>query len=382
MRKIFFISLWVLIFSIGWENLVLVSKIGTISHALGLGTFFIAILAYCFYPLLRRPSIIHVLIICYLGWNAISFLWSNYPAISLRTLITQIQLFVLIWLIWQASQDNKSIIILEQAYITGLLISIVSLFICYFKGVQSVYLRYSAVGFNANDIAVAIALGIPLSWFLFLKFDKLILKIINLIVLLCSLAAIILTGSRTGMIVGSIGFCYLLITFFNTNKIEKVITILILLSCLAIIIFFINSATFQRILSVKSELLHGTWGGRIIIWKMGIKQWFAHPLLGIGIGCYKQAVKWQGLLAASHNTFLQILVETGIIGFLLFMNINFLLFKKIVLLPSIEKKLFIIIFIIIFLGLSVLSWGLRKQLWIMYAFMLGHIYNQKSQKID
>ena len=380
MRKFFFISLWLLIFSIGWENIFVVPGVGTISHVLGIGCFLIAILAYCFNPVLRKLSIFHILISFYLGWNAISYLWSNYPAVSLKTLITQFQLFVLIWLIWQVSQDKKSIKILEQAYVLGLLISIIAIFISYLKGEQSVYLRYSALGFNANDIAIAIAFGIPLSWFLFLEFNNIFLKFVNFVIMICSLAAIILTGSRSGMIVGSIGFLYLLIVFSDINMRQKIITCLILLSCVAIIVFFINSATFQRILTVKSELTHGTWGGRIIIWKIGIKQWFDNPILGIGIGCFKQTVKWQGHVASSHNTFLQILVETGIVGFILFMAINSLLFKKIISLPLLERKLFFIIFIAIFLGLSVLSWGLRKQLWIIYAFMIGHVYNKDLNK--
>ncbi len=76
--------------------------------------------------------------------------------------------------------------------------------------------------------------------------------------------------------------------------------------------------------------------GRLGIWKKGIILVLTHPLTGVGVNCFGNAIgdlrgelgekpKWQ----APHNSYVQVAAETGIIGLFLFYSLIIRSFRNI-----------------------------------------------------
>jgi O-antigen ligase len=87
------------------------------------------------------------------------------------------------------------------------------------------------------------------------------------------------------------------------------------------VIQYLDLATIQRF-SVDN-IVQNKGSDRLIIWNMAMDQFRNAPLCGIGIGSF-QSITLRGV----HNQFLIVLVETGIIGFLLYAISLIYFFKK------------------------------------------------------
>jgi O-antigen ligase len=62
-------------------------------------------------------------------------------------------------------------------------------------------------------------------------------------------------------------------------------------------------------------------GGRVDIWKRGMREFWENPLTGVGVNGFAPAVGWQradegisGKWQTAHSVYVQVLVETGIVG--------------------------------------------------------------------
>ena len=86
------------------------------------------------------------------------------------------------------------------------------------------------------------------------------------------------------------------------------------------------AASRQRLATIGAELVQGTLHKRTTIWKAGLRAWKQRPVAGVGWGAYPDAVKPElgvppiaGHEYVAHNSFLSVLVETGLPGFALWM---------------------------------------------------------------
>ncbi|WP_455648869.1 O-antigen ligase family protein [Enterocloster citroniae] len=151
------------------------------------------------------------------------------------------------------------------------------------------------------------------------------------------------------------GFTAILMTYYlrrpekRTGRFFQVLLIGIFLTA-AFYVSAINIPALRevlfRFLTIGSDQESTT---RFLMWKLALKLFMSFPIFGIGWGGYKyqfhlslydprvRADRYQYLNA--HNVYLQLLSETGIVGFLLFMSGAIIIFyKTIVLLKHDEIK--------------------------------------------
>ena len=72
----------------------------------------------------------------------------------------------------------------------------------------------------------------------------------------------------------------------------------------------------KLLLNRDSNTINDVSAGRYILWKEAIQRFFSSPIIGIGWGRFKDYVPYpfKGTINNVHNTYLQFLCETGIIG--------------------------------------------------------------------
>jgi len=117
--------------------------------------------------------------------------------------------------------------------------------------------------------------------------------------------------------------------------------------------------------------------GRPRIWQNNLEIYAGMPidrqLAGVGIG-NKWGLGGEEGIMDSHSDFLDVLIQTGVIGFLLFILIQVLFIKKIVSLPREEKYLFVAIFVAVAI-MNVISnsyvtrFGLAQLYYLLIAYV-------------
>ena len=149
-----------------------------------------------------------------------------------------------------------------------------------------------------------------------------------------------LTGSRTMLI--SIPFILMLYLIVYNKKNSLIKPLIIVTGSFFLLLFinyiasFLNLAAFERITGFLSSLSRADLAfstikseERFILWDVGIKMLLDNPLFGVGFGGYRdnrRSFEIYGGMA--HNSYIDILSETGIIGFLFAFSMIYLTYKR------------------------------------------------------
>jgi O-antigen ligase len=149
-------------------------------------------------------------------------------------------------------------------------------------------------------------------------------------------------------------------------------------------LLFVPSSSWERLSTLPSEFAHGTLTGRTIIWKAGWEIFRAHPFLGIGANAFRLIVSRvlaepirldQSLFLPpappAHNTFLSVLVEQGVIGFAVFCALLGVLAVSLRAMPPFPQRLWIVSFGVWVVGVSSLTWEMRKPTWFFFGLILA-----------
>jgi O-antigen ligase len=207
----------------------------------------------------------------------------------------------------------------------------------------SAFVAVFATGSNYNELQRAVGLsggantatryfiyGLVLLFYLQDHYsNKWIVRLFFVAGTLILLWGIILTGSRSGII---LLFFVALIQVFQafTGRNRSILIILVLGLALFWFTNFAEGTVMEPEAIVTSIVERtDTVGSRYDTWEAGWKMFLDHPIRGVGIGRYSNYVPvyWDGtsfnMVVTPHNTFIHVLSETGIIGFSFFLFIIF-----------------------------------------------------------
>lgn len=181
--------------------------------------------------------------------------------------------------------------------------------------VDSIQRGYGLIGM-ATQVGINFCLGVPL--LTALLFDKHRKKLLLFPVFVLNVTGLLLSFSR-GAIVGTI----LAISFvLYLHKRQK-----LLVACLVIGIasVFIYSSAIQLLPQNQQRFVQGkdgSAGARLPYVQIGLRMFADRPLTGWGYGGFSENCMRYGspIKLEAHNTFVQVLVEYGILGFIAFLT--------------------------------------------------------------
>ena len=192
----------------------------------------------------------------------------------------------------------------------------------------------------------------------------------------------LLTFSRGGIVaLILVVILYIILADF----LKKVKMILIALLCLVVIYAacsFMQIDLNQIISSRINDFSSDKGSGRFELWEQAINYFMSHPLLGIGAFNFSDYYAFEhNEKLYVHNTYLEILVEAGIIGFLFYLSFLFLFIIKLFKTKLHNKEPFIILTLFSFLLQMVsLSLMINEALFSFLAIALKYIsvYERKE----
>lgn len=386
MRKIAFWLSIVFIFTIPWEG-IRIADLGSMAKLVGLVAFAAWANAILFTGKVRPFHSSHLMIGLVLLWNVASLLWSMNLNETLERLQTYVQLILLVWLIWDLYVTPEQIRIGQQAYILGAYVSVWSTISNYLAGKAIGNSgRYTGLGFNANDLALILVLGLPIAWQLAVTASVdgsrkgRVLRFINFAYVPPALFAILLTASRTAVLSMLPAFWFILGSMVRLKPGPRILIAVALVGALIVLQPYVPQTSIDRLSTTSSELTEGDLNGRTQIWEHGMNFFQEHPILGAGSGAFKSINPDRRV---AHNTYLSLLVETGIVGFFLFSTMVFLAVYQVKNQHRWMAAFWLVVFLSWAIGISSMSWETRKITWLIMAWVVasGQVLTQHKKNL-
>jgi len=378
MRSIVFVLLWCMVFVIPWEVWGSVPRLGTLVRLVGYVAVVAAFISVATRLSVRRLPLAFLALILFVGWNFMSAFWAVNPQVAMRTCVTYAMLLLFAWMIWEFCPSYEQQLGLMRAYILGSVVSLVALYWSYFFGeisFQAKYVRYTGGGLNPNNLSLLLALSVPIAVYLAsrssprLKF----LRWAYWAFIPADVTGVFLTGSRGGVTAMTVGIILTLVVAPLGKWRFKLMFIVCVVAASVLIPKLVSSCLLERV----GEGIHShSFANRLEIWQKGFECWLEHPAIGVGAQGYSWAAT--GTLQrpgqVAHNTFLQVLVDLGVVGLALYALCAALLLRCIWLMPRTECFLWLTVFAVWATGAMASSIGYHKYTWLVFAL----IFSQSS----
>jgi O-antigen ligase len=372
-NKAAYAALWIFVFSVPADPVftsvtgVIVSKVaGTL--ALGL-----SLLAVLVTGRIRRLHLFHVAAVMFVLWVGIglAFFYTKWLVIP-NKFWTYVQLLLVLWMIWEFGVTRSRQLGLMGAYVLGALLSAIDTILLY-RREADVLRRFAAGGIDGNDLAMTLVLAIPMAWYLAMTYRQPLRRWICSAYLLLGLFAIGLTGSRGGMLATMVALLIVPLTMARLSPGRRAIGIALMCISGAVAVTYIPVTLIERLATTKTEVEGGRLGGRWKIWQAGLEAFAQHPVVGYGPSAFKRAIDPWLLNRAqvAHNSFLSVLVEQGLVGFLFYCMMFFVVGRAVLRLPQLERRFALVLLAALATSMMPLTSEDSKRVWIVLAVLLG-----------
>ena len=180
---------------------------------------------------------------------------------------------------------------------------------------------------NSNTVGMLFAYGAIISTFFFLKANRehtVRGRVIYLVASISLSAISLLSGSRKGLVVLIAGMILIILFTGNENKIGSKLKTLIIAVIVAVGLYFaistlpVFSTVYIRMLNLinglnGSSMLDYSSRERLRMIEEGLRVFSEHPILGQGV-----YASYHYFGSYSHNNFVEVLMNTGIVGFVVY----------------------------------------------------------------
>ncbi|CAN5523833.1 hypothetical protein BH11ARM2_BH11ARM2_01490 [soil metagenome] len=179
--------------------------------------------------------------------------------------------------------------------------------------------RYAATGLHPNSTAFIVSIGIPVAADLWRrKALNPFFRTVNGLYIPIALLALVLTGSRGGMLAAA----PILLWLFWTVLRSKVGTVALPALAVAFLIYLPTNPELQNNLDRATNIQQAQddrLSGRTGLWDTAERLFKDSPFIGRGAGSFRyaagaDAVDVTGYAMGAHNSYLEVSVETGMLG--------------------------------------------------------------------
>ncbi|HEU4973480.1 MAG TPA: O-antigen ligase family protein [Baekduia sp.] len=274
----------------------------------------------------ERPGLVYLLM-AFLGWAAISILWSEDRGEAVASVTRYALNAVLIPIAYTAIRDRRDAVRLFGVLVAGAGVAAVSGIVDAPSASQYDVARASGTAGDPNELAAALVVGFWVAAaFVVNRHVDPRGRLASLVVAVLCLLAIAASLSRGGLL--AMGVAGLVAVVVGGRWRARIVTGVSLVGLTAIGYFLVIASSDAR-----DRVLHSGGGsGRVDLWTIGFRMIEDHPLRGIGTGQYitssvhyllRPGAFQRGDLILSapkiaHNTYLGTVAELGIVGGLIF----------------------------------------------------------------
>ncbi len=371
MISVAYAALWIFVFSVPWERMIVVPGASIATQVTGTVALGLALLAVVTSGRVRRLHGFHMAALLFVitaGAGLFGIRMQQIP----DKFFTYVQLFLVLWMIWELAPSKQRQLGLLMAYVFGAYIAAFDTILLSRRAVGGVA-RFAAGGADPNDNAMVLALGLPMAWYLGMTYRQPLMRWVCRAYLPVAILAIGLTGSRGGMLATRVALLIVPLTMTKLSPARLATAIVVLGISGALAMTFVPDRLVQRFASTGAEVQDLRFGGRFKLWMAGVQAFAEKPLIGYGTGRFKQAVTPRLGVATqvAHNSFLSVLVEQGLVGFLLYSMMFVAVFLAVMDLPTLERRFGLVLLATLGIAMLPLTWEHHKAVWFILAALTG-----------
>lgn len=323
--------------------------------------------------------------------TAITLIWTPLMFESIKVYINVIGpicYFIIMGLI-----TNKDVIIKNlRAYSTLIVIcEVISLFLPNRVGymeatdiLRGIHLSRSALVVYLNFCIFVNLIYFIQKW----KKDN-VINILSLGIIGVAGILVILTKSSTGIL--TIMLLFVLFLAVNREKIyDRLFTVSLVLG-IGIPFMNVNSSVIENLIKTifRKNL---TFSGRKYIWEYAINNLIKNPILGNGFNSTETLLKdkiipiYERQASHTHNGFLEVFLQNGIVGLILVVSVLVLAYMFIKVLPQVQQNImraYLITFIIFnFMEPYLIEQVAVVNLWLPVAYIFTYAYKKRYSSIN
>ncbi|HEY3118942.1 MAG TPA: hypothetical protein VGK54_19540, partial [Chloroflexota bacterium] len=206
MIKLAYGALWVFVFSLPWEALTTSGGVAIVSRLTGMLALGLALAAALISGRVRRWHLLHTAALLFVIWVGFG-LFIAHPQDIPRKFYTFIQLFLMLWMIWELAPSRSRQRGLLTAYVFGAYVAALATIVLSRREAGALH-RFAAGGGDPNDLAMTLGLALPMAWYLGMTYRQPLLRWVCRAYLPVGLLAIGLTGSRGGMLASTVALAF------------------------------------------------------------------------------------------------------------------------------------------------------------------------------
>lgn len=370
MISLAYAALWIFVFSVPWESVVVISSgANVITRLTGMVALGLGLLAALISGRVRRWHVFHVAAFLFVIWAGCGLLIIHIEEVP-KKFWTFVQLFLVLWMIWELARSARRQLGLLTAYVFGAYVAALGTIMVY-RSEAGLLRRYAAGGGDANDLAMTLALALPMAWYLGMTYRQPLLRWACRGYLVVGLVAIGLTGSRGGMLASMVALLIVPLTMTKLTPGRFAAGIVLLGISGALAVAYVPETIVQRLATTGTEVQELDLGGRFRIWVAGVNAFARKPVIGYGTDGFQAAVRPWGAGQVAHNSYLSVLVEQGMVGFLLYATMFVAVFLAVLDLPPLERRFALVLLATLGIAMLPLTWEDRKSVWFILAALLG-----------
>jgi len=276
------------------------------------------------------------LLLAFLGWAVFSLTWATDTAAGIGDLSRYGLNILLYVIVYSAVRTEEQGVRVVWAIVLGTGATALLGFVVGNSEARPQDDRLASTVGNANELAAVLVAGVALAAGLGFSLRKSSgLRLLALPITVVSLFALVLTGSRSGVIALALS----LVTFvcFAGRWRPQAVFGVVSASLAVIVLFFAFAPepVRQRITEITPGEVSASQEGRVSIWMAAARMVEDNPVKGVGVGNFQTRAKDYVLEPGAagrtdqviddpqiaHNTYLQVLAELGIIGVIPFLAI-------------------------------------------------------------
>ncbi len=313
-------------------------------------------------------------LLAFAAWTAVTLLWAHDLPPALERVLTNVSLVAIVLVAWQLVRTPLDLRLILAGFVLGaglvalgawrsFLAGITHVEATYGSGTSIDEARYSALGFDPNDMGLTLAIGLVMAGYLGLtgtgRWRQLWLAYLPL-----ALSAVALSGSRGAAFAAAFAVAAVLWWMARRNRRAFLLAMALLVAGGALV-WLRTPETWERIFTVRQQLAGGSLGERLPIWRAGWELFLEHPLAGVGVGGFQSAVaRGLGYAIVAHNTPLSVAAEAGLVGLVLFYGAVAKIAWDGLGAPRADRNLVLGLLATWFIGTASLTWENRKTTWL------------------
>jgi O-antigen ligase len=271
---------------------------------------------------LRVGGALGLALVTFFAWMAASSDWSLAPFITRQSIGEAAKFFAIFFLVSNVVDNVERAQQLLRVFAAASIIPAVGALWSYAHGqhlVEGTRAAWLGTFGDPNDLAYHLATGVAVALGARQLERGFRMRLLWAAGIGVMLAAILFTQSRGGLITtGVVLALYVLQSLSRSREAIPIVAVVIVAALLA------PRATWERAGTTLAYEDDASALGRIDAWNTGKNIFAEQPLAGVGFGTF--IVAWAeyapgnaGPARAPHNTFVQVLAETGLVGLVLFL---------------------------------------------------------------